>query len=130
MVQPLAALLAQILPKHQRLLIDFMTFHFRLMRREVYDVVGGIDPEFPQAQDYDLCLKISEVTEIYYLPQLLYYYRTHPDTISLGQQAAQIERSATAVKNALIRRGLSDRYFLNVTPSGRFHIQHQTLLGC
>lgn len=51
----------------ERLLVDFMTFHFRLIRREVYEEVGGIDLDFPQAQDYDLCLKISEVTDISHL---------------------------------------------------------------
>ena len=120
----------QIPYSKERLLIDFMTFHFRLIRRDVYDLCGRIDLDFPQAQDYDLCLKISEVTEIYHLQQPLYYYRTHSDTISSSQKAAQMERSATAVRNALIRRGLAARYFLNVTPDGRFHIQQKTLVSC
>lgn len=107
----------------EALLVDFMTFHFRLMRREIYDKVGGIDVEFPQAQDYDLCLKISEITQIYHVKKPLYYYRTHPETISQTQKAKQIERSATAVKNALVRRGLSDRYYLSVSPEGQFKIQ-------
>jgi glycosyltransferase involved in cell wall biosynthesis len=106
-----------------RLLIDFMTFHFRLLRREIYDMVGEIDAELPQSEDYDLCLKISEVTEIYHLQQPLYYYRSHPSALSSSQKAAQIERAATAVRNALIRRGLSDRYRLDVNESGRFSIQ-------
>jgi glycosyltransferase involved in cell wall biosynthesis len=106
----------------ERLLIDFMTFHFRLLRREVYDRCGGIDLDFPQAQDYDLCLKISEVTEIYHHLQPLYYYRVHPNTISASQQTQQTERAATAVKNALGRRGLSDRYRLDVSEGGRFKI--------
>ena len=105
-----------------RLLTDFMTFHFRLMRREVYDLVGGIDLEFPQAQDYDICLKISEVTEIYHLQQPLYYYRTHPDTISQAQRGKQIERAGAAVKNALVRRGLSDHYYLDILADNRFKI--------
>ena len=113
----------QIPYSKNRLLIDFMTFHFRLIRRDVYNRVGGIDLEFPQAQDYDICLKISEITEIYHLQQPLYYYRVHPDTISLGQKDSQIERSATAVRNALVRRGLSDRYQLNVCPAGKFQLQ-------
>lgn len=107
----------------ERLLIDFMTFHFRLTRREIYDRVGGIDLDFPQAQDYDICLKISEVTDIYHHPQPLYYYRVHKDTISQGQRAKQVERAATAVRNALKRRGLNDRYSLNVSPDGRFKIE-------
>ncbi len=48
-----------------RLLVDFMLFYFRLMRHSAYDPVGGIDATFDCAQDYDLCLKLSEVTEAY-----------------------------------------------------------------
>ena len=55
-----------------RLLVDFMTFHFRLLRRSVYEQVGGIDPTFTTSEDYDLCLRRSEVTDIYHLPQPLY----------------------------------------------------------
>jgi glycosyltransferase involved in cell wall biosynthesis len=105
-----------------RLLIDFMTFHFRLIRREIYDLVGGIDLEFPQAQDYDICLKISEATTIAHLQQPLYYYRTHPDTISQAQRSKQVERSSTAIRNALVRRGLADRYRLDVIEGDRFQI--------
>ncbi len=112
----------QIPYSKERLLIDFMTFHFRLMRRRVYDLVGGIDLDFPQAQDYDLCLKISEVTEIYHHPQPLYYYRVHPATISGSQKVQQTERADTAVRNALVRRGLSDRYRLDVIEGDRFKI--------
>lgn len=112
----------QIPYSKERLLIDFMTFHFRLMRRDIYDLCGGIDLDFPQAEDYDLCLKVSEITEIYHLQQPLYYYRTHLDTSSVQQRDLQIERSAAAVTNALVRRGLSDRYQLNVSPTGLFRL--------
>jgi hypothetical protein len=68
-------------------------------------------------------LKISEVTEIYHHRQPLYYDRVHPETISQSQQARQTERAATAVRNALVRRGLSDRYCFNVTSDNRFKIE-------
>lgn len=73
----------------QRLLVDFMTFHFRLIRREVYDAVGGIDLNLVTAEDYDLCLKLSEATEIRHLNEPLYYYRWHDDNISTKQQLRQ-----------------------------------------
>lgn len=111
----------QIPYSKERLLVDFMTFHFRLMRREVYNLVGGIDLDFPQAQDYDLCLKISEIAEISHCPSPLYFYRTHPHQISSSQKERQTERAAAAVKNALVRRGLSDRYYLDWR-DGRFRI--------
>ncbi len=102
-----------------------MTFHFRLIRREIYDLVGGIDLEFPQAQDYDICLKISEATTIAHLQQPLYYYRTHPDTISQAQRSKQVERSSIAICNALVRRGLADRYRLDIIEGDRFQIVHR-----
>jgi glycosyltransferase involved in cell wall biosynthesis len=113
----------QIPYSKDRLLVDFMTFHFRLLRREVYDLVGGIDIDFESAEDYDLCLKLSEVTEFYHLQKPLYYYRKHSDTISAASKQEQIEYSEKAVNNALHRRGLSDRYRLNITPTGQFHLQ-------
>jgi glycosyltransferase involved in cell wall biosynthesis len=113
----------QIPYSKDRLLIDFMTFHFRLLRREVYDRVGGIDRDFESAQDYDLCLKLSEVTNIYHLQQPLYYYRVHSNSMSVAGRKRQIKYAGKAVTNALHRRGLSDRYRLNITPTGRFHLQ-------
>lgn len=108
----------------ERLLIDFMTFQFRLIRREIYDRVGGIDVEFIQAQDYDICLKIAEVTEIFHCPQSLYAYRVHPTMISQLQRTDVTTCSAKAVRNALVRRGLSDRYCLHVSTDGRFKISN------
>ena len=98
----------------QRLLIDFMTFHFRLIRREVYDAVGGYDINLGTAEDYDLCLKLSEVTQIEHIEEPLYYYRWHDDNISTKQHLKQIKCSAIAVNRALVRRGLSSRIALEV----------------
>jgi glycosyltransferase involved in cell wall biosynthesis len=108
-----------------RLLIDFMTFHFRLLRRDIYHLVGGIDLSFAQAEDYDLCLKISEITNIYHLQQSLYHYRIHGHNISRSRHEKQVELSATAVRNALVRRGLSDQYRLEVIAGDRFQIVQQ-----
>ena len=72
----------QIPYSKEQLLVDLMTFHFRLMRRSTYEQVGGIDSSFQWADDYDLCLKISEVTQIHHLPRLLYLYRCHSDNMT------------------------------------------------
>ncbi len=116
----------QIPYSKDRLLINFMTFHFRLIRRDIYDLVGGIDRDFKSAEDYDLCLKISEVTEIHHLSKVLYSYREHPDSISQSTVQQQIDYSAKAVNNALIRRGLIDRYQLHITALGQFIIKKRT----
>ncbi|NJR31774.1 MAG: glycosyltransferase, partial [Chamaesiphon sp. CSU_1_12] len=108
-----------------RLLIDFMTFQFRLLRRELFDRVGGIDLEFRSAEDYDLCLKLSEITNFDRVRQPLYHYRAHAQSISQSTQSEQLEYSVKAIGNALLRRGLSDSFHLHVTPQGQFQLLPQ-----
>jgi glycosyltransferase involved in cell wall biosynthesis len=96
----------------EKLLTTFMVFHFRLKRRSVYESIGGFDPDFKYAQDYDLCLKISEVAEIYHLPQVRYYYRQHEDAISTENRIEQLLHSKRAIQNAMTRRGMNDEYGL------------------
>ncbi|MBF2067089.1 MAG: glycosyltransferase [Calothrix sp. C42_A2020_038] len=97
-----------------RLLVDFMTFHFRLIRRSIYEQVGGINPVCAYAYEYDLCLRISEVTEIFHLKKPLYFYRTHPNNISSTRAVDQILWSQWAIAEALKRRGLDDKIQVDV----------------
>ncbi len=110
----------------ERLLVDFMTFHFRLMRRDVYDAVGGIDANLGTAEDYDLCLRLSEVTKIEHLAEPLYYYRWHLDNISHTKQLEQVKCSTIAVNQALQRRGLSQELRLEVKLNPSYKLQRQS----
>ena len=98
----------------ERLLVDFMTFHFRLIRREVYLAVGGVDKSLAAAPDYDLCLRISEVTQIQHLNKPLYLYRHHGKNISHQRQFEQINCTSLAINRALERRGLAEMLELEV----------------
>jgi glycosyltransferase involved in cell wall biosynthesis len=87
-----------------RLVVDFMVFHFRLMSRELYESVGGIDPELTAAIDYDFCLKASEVTTILHVPQVVYRYRQHADSISYADRENQARSAKLAIERAFSRR--------------------------
>ena len=115
----------QISYSPQRLLVDFMTFHFRLMRRSVYEQTGGIDPEFNAAGDYDLCLRLSEVTQIHHLNKPLYLYRHHRDNISHQSQLEQLHFTALAIQRALQRRCLTDTLELEVKVYPRFILRRK-----
>jgi glycosyltransferase involved in cell wall biosynthesis len=106
-----------------RLLVDFMTFHFRLMRRSVFDAVGGLDASFRTASDYDLCLKLSEEAAVYHVNQPLYYYRIHTNSLSQRYRMRQIQESGKAIAQALERRGLGDRYAVDVKIIGQFTLR-------
>ena len=103
-----------------RLLLDFMTFHFRLMRREVFEGVGGFDESCAYAQDYDLCLKLSEVTQVRHINKPLYYYRSHLENISHQHQLKQAQYSCKAIRKAIQRRGLADHFQVNLQILSRF----------
>ncbi|MEL6554065.1 MAG: glycosyltransferase [Cyanobacteria bacterium J06621_11] len=92
----------------ERLLLDFMTFHFRLFRQQSLTQIGGIDPSFLYAPDYDLSLKLSEIGEVVHLKKGLYFYRRHQASISSAKELEQIRYSHQAVNDALVRRDLSD----------------------
>ncbi len=110
----------------ERLLLDFMIFHFRLIRRRVYEQVGGLDETFPRAQDYDLCLRLTEVAQVRHVPQVLYYFREHEGNVSNEQQIEQILCCKEAVARALVRRGLADTLELRVQFLSRFELRPKT----
>lgn len=106
-----------------RLLVDFMTFHFRLVRRTAYLAAGGVDPEREWAPDYDLCLRLSEKVAFAHLPAPLYFYRVHGDALSSVSREAQSACSFRAVQSALQRRGLAGRLAVERLPEGKLRLR-------
>lgn len=119
---------SQIPYSKERLLVDFMTFHFRLLRRTAYEYIGGIDTTFAYAEDYDLCLKLSEITEVHHIAQSLYYYRLHETNIT-NNQFEVIRWTHKAITNALKRRGLDSHYFLDMSLVAQFSIKSKHRLN-
>lgn len=115
----------QIPYSRDQLLLDHITFHFRLMRRSVYEQVGGINPNYERAQDYDLCLRLSEVTEVHQIAKPLYDYRVHTGSVSQQQQLAQIDASRRAIEAALQRRDLDNQFRLEVELLPRFSLHRR-----
>lgn len=110
-----------------RMLVDFMTFHFRLLRRCVYDQVGGIDESFEQSEDYDLCLRLSEVTAIHHVQKPLYYYRRHAGNMS-NQRQESLQWGYRASLKALKRRGLDKRYQLELLDTDQLLLRRKETL--
>jgi filamentous hemagglutinin family protein len=110
----------------ERLLVEFMTFHFRLLRRSLYEQVGGIDRSLDFVEDYDLCLRLSEVTQIRRVQEPLYYYRIHAGSASQQLTLEQILRSKAVIQQALRRRGMAQTHELEVDLlTGRFRLRRQ-----
>ena len=97
-----------------RLLLEFMTYHLRLIRTDAYRAVGGFDPEMGVSTDYDLCLRLSEHCEIAHLPRPLYRYRVRRDSVSQGNRLQQVRSSFAAAQRALQRRGMERSHALSL----------------
>ena len=97
-----------------KLLVEFMTYHFRLIRSEAYRAAGGVDASIDESADYDLCLRLSETCAIGYLPQPLYRYRIRQGSVSVSQRLRQVRSSFAAVERALQRRGMAGSHSLSL----------------
>lgn len=53
-----------------------------LVRRSVYEEVGGFEESFRAAQDHDMLIRIAERTRFGFIPVKFFQYRRHGDSIS------------------------------------------------
>ncbi len=110
----------------ERLLVDFMTFHFRLVRRSLFEQVKGFQGSPDIVEDYDLCLRLSEVASVGRVKKPLYYYRTHPGNITQERRLEMLLLSQRVIAEALKRRGLAQKYQIDVELSnGRFLLKRK-----
>lgn len=57
--------------------------HFSVVRRSLLEKTGGFRSEYDGAQDYDLFLRVSRLTNrIVHVPKILYHWRTHERSTS------------------------------------------------
>ncbi|MDO5673417.1 MAG: glycosyltransferase [bacterium] len=83
--------------------------HFFVVRRELFDVVGGLDPACDGAQDYDLALKLTEICKkVCHIPRVLYHWRAHATSSSIHHEQKHYadEAGRLALQAALARRHL------------------------
>jgi GT2 family glycosyltransferase len=76
-----------------------------LYRRECQDTVGMYDPALEGAEDWDMWLRIVERYPAVYVPEILYYYRLHDDSMTATKRDRIAQASRAVVANALARRG-------------------------
>ena len=82
--------------------------HFTTLRREIVEKAGRFRPEFDGAQDYDLFLRVTELTNrIHHLPRILYHWRRSEMSTSdnIRRKPQALEAGRRAVESHLLRRG-------------------------
>ena len=87
-----------------RQLVQFNTFHLRVIRRGYYKMSGGYNEKLEYTGDYDLSMKLAELSLPTYVPQALYNYRIHRNNTSSKKQLNTIEEAFSVASKALYRR--------------------------
>jgi glycosyltransferase involved in cell wall biosynthesis len=87
------------------------------IRRDCLQEVGCYFSEgLDASEDYDLCLRLAEVTKLASLEGLLYLYRRHPGSASSRRAQQQMFNKAIALERAIYRR------FGKNPPRGKFAV--------
>ena len=77
-----------------------------LYTRSVYETVGDYCEETFLAEDYDYWLRVATCFNLGHLPQPLYYYRQHPDSLTSRYGQGETIEAALAVQRQLFGKNL------------------------
>ncbi len=93
--------------------------HPRMFTREAFYRTQGFAEDIENAVDYDIFMKLSEVTEARHLPEILYHYRTnHGNNTSVAKRDKQIRNAAIVQQRGRERRAGTQKFqFTNVEPT-------------
>jgi len=72
-----------------------------MVRRSAYWSVGGIDPVFRQAEDYDIVVKISRIFKVRAIQDIVCHYRMHDSNLSHMQVQDNFIESISIVSRYL-----------------------------
>ena len=84
--------------------------HLSMIRKTIVDKLGGFRSEYDGSQDYDLFLRVVEVTDnIYHIDKILYHWRQTPTSTagSIDNKNYTIDTSIKALNQALKRRKIN-----------------------
>lgn len=83
--------------------------HVAVIRRSLVEESGGFRIGFEGSQDYDLLLRITELTDrIVHIPKILYHWRIHQQSTAHGEDVKPYAYMAAkkALEEACLRRGM------------------------
>ncbi|MHB8204251.1 MAG: glycosyltransferase, partial [Desulfomonilaceae bacterium] len=105
--------------------------HLTVYRKAIIDKAGGFRSEFDFSQDYDLALRVTEITDrIQHIPKVLYHWRAVGGSAAAGDKPYARASNMAALRAALKRRGyeaeVTERLFVNRV---KFHIKNPPMVS-
>ena len=84
--------------------------HFSVFSKKILDYIEGFRSEYDGSQDHDFILRATEqATKIVHIPKILYYWRSHPNSVAadINSKTYAIEAGKRAVADHISRCGMS-----------------------
>lgn len=110
----------------ERMRTQMYTCHLSVFRRTLIEEVGGFDPEYEGAQDWDLILRATErARAVSHVPRVLYHWRTIATSAAAGEEVKPwaFEAGARAVQAHCRRIGLDARVERDDEDEGVYHLE-------
>jgi GT2 family glycosyltransferase len=103
--------------------------HFSVFKKELMKKLGGFRSEFDGAQDYDIFLRMSEITNIEnikHISKILYHWRIHKASTAMQGSAKPwaFEAGRNALENHIARIGLKATV-KNGVALGTYEVQYE-----
>jgi O-antigen biosynthesis protein len=104
--------------------------HLVVIRKSLVDKVGGFRIGFEGSQDYDLLLRVTELTDrIHHIPLVLYHWRMHSASTSVNEEAKPyaFNSGIKALEEALGRRKILGTVKLIENLPGFYSIRYKII---
>ncbi len=101
--------------------------HLLAFRAALLDRVGLFRKETDGSQDYDMILRLTEVTDrIVHIPRVLYSWRKHAQSASIAPvKPYAYDAAVKAIRDALVRRGQTTATVAKAEPTGSYRVTYQ-----
>ena len=89
--------------------------HLTIIRKSLFDQVGRFRIGFEGAQDYDLLLRVTEVSRrVFHIPKILYHWRASPGSTALCATEKDIVGTSArrTLEEAISRRNVSAKIYM------------------
>lgn len=78
-----------------------------MYRRKVYETIGNYDVSKFLVEDFDYWLRIFHNFKIGFIPEILYYYRQHENSLTEAKNKQVLESTVNLLENELIEQSLN-----------------------
>ena len=102
--------------------------HLSIFKKELMDKLGGFRDEYNGAQDFDIIIRVAEITnKIIHIPKILYHWRVHPNSTAMLSDAKPYayEAGIRVIEDHLKREGLKAKVSHGGDIKGVYEVEYE-----